>query len=321
MNSKVRGRGRVGGVAVLLVWALAGAAQATDGVGEAPDLSRLTLEELTDLEITSVSKRSESISEAAAAVYVVSGQDIQRSGAVSLPEALRLAPNLQVQQIDSGNYAITARGFNSKETANKLLVMIDGRSIYSPLASGVQWDAHDIPLGDLDRVEVISGPGGALYGANAVNGVINVVSRSAFDSQGLFVDVFGGDDQGQAAIRYGGPIGQAGAYRLYARRFVRPSSYLPTGPETGDGFEGGQIGFRTDWRLDDDTLTLQGDAYDNRLDGLTVGGDFTGGNLLGRWTHAFGETNHLEIQAYYDRNIRDDLSGLHSDTQTWDIAL
>jgi len=302
---------------------LAGAAQAatTDGVGDMPDLNRLSLEELTDLQITSVSKRSESISEAAAAVYVLPGEDIRRSGAVNLPEALRLAPNLQVQQIDSANYAITARGFNSKETANKLLVMIDGRSIYSPLASGVQWDAHDIPLSEVDRIEVISGPGGALYGANAVNGVINVVSKSAFDSQGLLVDAAGGEGDGQATIRHGGLIGQAGAYRVYASRFVRRSSYLPSGAETGDEFDGGQIGFRTDWRFGDDSLTVQGDAYDRRVDGLAVGGDFTGGNLLGRWTHAFGETNRLEIQAYYDRNLRDDLSGLQSDTQTWDIAL
>ncbi|MDB5470228.1 MAG: TonB-dependent receptor, plug [Caulobacter sp.] len=314
---------RLAGLIVLAACAMAGAVQAADGVAtpDGTDVNRLSLEELTDLKITSVSKREESVGEAAAAVYVIDGADIRRSAAETLPDALRLAPNLQVQQIDSANYAITARGFNSKETANKLLVMIDGRSIYTPLYSGVQWDVHDVPLGEIDRIEVISGPGGALYGANAVNGVINVVSKSAFDSQGLAVDAAFGEADGHASIRHGGLIGEAGAYRLYASGLARRSSFLPSGAETGDELEGGQLGFRTDWRLGADSLTVQGDWYSRSIEGGPVGGDFTGGNLLTRWTHAIGETNSLELQAYYDRNIRHDLSGLDSDTQTWDIAL
>ncbi len=310
------------GLALVSACALAaGAARAADGVVEGPDLNRLSLEELTDLQITSVSRRPESVGEAAAAVYVIDGADIRRSAAETLPDALRLAPNLQVQQIDSANYAITARGFNSKETANKLLVMIDGRSIYTPLYSGVQWDVHDIPLGEIDRIEVISGPGGALYGANAVNGVINVVSKSAFDSQGLAIEAAFGEADGHATIRQGGQFGESGAWRIYASGLARRSSFLPTGAETGDELEGGQLGFRTDWRVGSDKLTVQGDWYSRSIEGGPVGGDFTGGNILGRWAHAFGEANSLEVQAYYDRNIRHELSGVDSDTQTWDIAL
>ena len=299
----------------------AGTARAatTDGVADPADLSRLSLEELADLEITSVSKRPESVGEAAAAVYVISGRDIDRSAATNLPEALRLAPNLQVQQVDATNYAITARGFNSMETANKLLVMIDGRSIYTPLFSGVLWDTHDVPLGEIDRIEVISGPGGALYGANAVNGVINIVSRSAFDSQGLRLDALAGPDDGQASLRYGGPIGDNGAWRAYVSGFTRRDSFLPSGAEAGDGARGGQAGFRADWRFGADSLTVQGDLYDRTIDSPGVRTDLGGGNLLGRWSHSLGEANRLEVQAFFDRTERD--VDTHARTDTWDIAV
>jgi iron complex outermembrane receptor protein len=311
------------GLAALGLACLAGTARAavTDGVSDPADLSRLSLEELTDLEITSVSKRPEAVGEAAAAVYVISGKDIDRSAATNLPEALRLAPNLQVQQVDATNYAITARGFNSMETANKLLVMIDGRTIYTPLFSGVLWDTHDFPLGEVDRIEVISGPGGALYGANAVNGVINIVSRSAFDSQGLRLDALAGPEDGQATLRYGGLIGETGAFRAYVSGFTRRESFLPSGAEAGDGADGGQAGFRADWRLGADALTVQGDLYDRTVDGPAIRTALTGGNLLGRWTHSFGETNRLEVQAFFDRTDRDQNVGTQARTDTWDITV
>jgi iron complex outermembrane recepter protein len=168
-NKKSRARRWFG---VSLCGALAGAAEAQT----AQDLSRLSMEELVNIEITSVSKRAEPLRNAAAAIYVISGDDIRRAGATSIPDALRLAPNLQVARIDASQYAISARGFNTT-TSNKLLVLIDGRSVYTPLYSGVFWDVQDVVLGDIERIEVISGPGGTLWGSNAVNGVINIITR------------------------------------------------------------------------------------------------------------------------------------------------
>ena len=174
----------------LLAAAPVTAADGSEGQGaqgmefQGPDLSELSLEELAQVEITSVSRRAEPVSQAAASVFVITAEDIRRSGAPSLPDVLRLAPNLQVQRMNAGEYAITARGFNGFETSNKLLVLIDGRSVYSPLHSGVFWDSLNVMLEDIERIEVISGPGGTLWGANAVNGIINIITRSAGDTQG-----------------------------------------------------------------------------------------------------------------------------------------
>ena len=167
------------------------------------DLARLSLEELAMVEVTSVSRRPEALADAAAAIFVISAEDIRRSGATSLPEVLRLAPNLNVQRVNAVDYAISARGFNGFETSNKLLVLIDGRSIYSTLSSGVFWDARDVMLQDVERIEVISGPGGALYGSNAMNGVINIITRPAADTRGGLSD-------GRAPMAWGGPAVPAG---------------------------------------------------------------------------------------------------------------
>src|SRR5712675_3482316 len=163
-------------------------------------LTDLSLEELSNIQITSVSKRAERLSDAPASVFVITGDEIRRSGATSLPEALRLAPNLQVARASANGWAISARGFNSA-SANKLLVLIDGRSVYSPLFSGVFWDVQDLMLEDIDRIEVISGPGGTLWGTNAVNGVINVITRSAKNTQGGLAAVGGGNREAEAALR------------------------------------------------------------------------------------------------------------------------
>ena len=179
------------------------------------DLKELSVDQLLDIQVTSVSKRSEPLSGAPASIYVISAEAIRRSGATTLPEALRLAPNLQVARADSVQYAISARGFNNA-IGNKLLVLVDGRTIYTPLFSGVFWDQQDILLEDIERIEVISGPGAALWGANAVNGVINVITRSAADTQGTLINAYGGNDERGGAVRFGTKVGD-GAVRMYAK--------------------------------------------------------------------------------------------------------
>src|SRR5688572_32696314 len=191
-------------------------------------LADLSLEELGNVEVTSVSRREEPLSGAAAAIFVITREDIRRSGAVSLPDALRLAPNLQVARIDSSQFAISARGFNST-TSNKLLVLIDGRTVYTPLFSGTFWDAQDVLLEDVERIEVISGPGATLWGANAVNGVINVITKSASATQGTLASAGLGNTDRQLAMRHGAAREGGGHYRLYAKALRRDETSLPGG--------------------------------------------------------------------------------------------
>ncbi len=182
------------------------------------DYFDLSLEQLSEVEVTSVSRRPERLQDAAASIFVISADDIRRSGATTLPEALRIAPNLQVAQVSASAYAISARGANNG-IGNKLLVLIDGRTVYSPLFSGVFWDAQDVMLEDVERIEVISGPGATLWGANAVNGVINVITRPARDTQGGLVAAGGGNTEAGTAFRYGGAFGSDGHYRVYGKGF------------------------------------------------------------------------------------------------------
>src|SRR2546421_307155 len=194
-----------------------GFAQQPHSSASAEALKQLSIEQLMNLEVTSVSKRPEKLWQAASAIQVITQEDIRRSGATSLPEALRLATNLEVAQVDSRQWAISARGFNST-TANKLLVLIDGRTVYTPLYSGVFWDVQDVPLWDVDRIEVISGPGATLWGANAVNGVINIITKPAQDAQGLVLSGGGGTVlQGLGGARYGGALGRNVHYRAYGK--------------------------------------------------------------------------------------------------------
>src|SRR5256885_1818530 len=198
-----------------------GLAQQPDSAAQAESLKTLSIEQLMNVEVTSVSKRPERLSRVASAIQVITQQDIRRSGASSLPEALRLATNLQVAQVDARQWAISARGLNST-TANKLLVLIDGRTVYTPLFSGVFWDVQDVLLSDIDRIEVISGPGATLWGANAVNGVINVITKDANDTKGLLVTGGGGTQlSGLGSARYGGRVGTHADYRIYGKAFSR----------------------------------------------------------------------------------------------------
>src|SRR3989475_5301069 len=212
--------------------------------GTPSELKKLSLEELLNLEVTSVSRRPEKLSETASAIQVITQEDIRRSGATSLPEALRLASNLQVAQVDSRQWAISARGFTST-SANKMLVLIDGRTVYTPLFSGVFWDVQDTLLWDIDRIEIISGPGATLWGANAVNGVINIITQGAQATQGLDVSGGGGNElRGFGGARYGGAVSSNVHYRVYGKAFTRDRTVLPGGQVARDDWHTGQGGFR-----------------------------------------------------------------------------
>lgn len=282
----------------------------------------MSLEELAMVEVVSVSRRPEALADAAAAIFVISADDIRRSGALTLPEVLRLAPNLNVQRVNSVDYAISARGFNGYETSNKLLVMVDGRSIYSTLHSGVFWDARDLALEDIERIEVVSGPGGALYGSNAMNGVINITTRSARDTVGTLVSVAAGAGDASVMLRHGGRLGEAGAWRAYVRAVSHDDSLNPAGGEATDAATGLRGGARLDWSAGVNALTLQGDVFDNELtineDYSGTGTRVSGRNILGRWARplAGGE---FHIQAYYDRFERVE-PGTVEDNDTWDVS-
>ena len=280
------------------------ATNSTDAVAESPAAyKKLSLEQLMELDVTSVSKAPEPYGEAPAAIEVITSDDIRRSGASSIPEALRLADNLEVAQKNSHDWGISARGFNTA-LANKLLVLIDGRSVYTPLYSGVFWDVQDYLLADIDRIEVVSGPGGTLWGANAVNGVINITTKSAKDTQGLYTEGGGGSWlQDFASVRYGGTLASNVYYRVYGKYFDRGSEDLADGGSAHDAWKMGQSGFRIDSEaVPQNNLTLQGDFYLGD-EGIETGGNARtgGGNVLGRWTHTFSEDDDMSLQIYYDR--------------------
>ncbi|HWJ36582.1 MAG TPA: TonB-dependent receptor [Steroidobacteraceae bacterium] len=278
-------------------------------------ISDLSVEELSNLEITSVSKRAERLSDAPTSVFVITAEDIRRSGATNLPDALRLAPSLQVARASANEYTVSARGFNSS-SANKLLVLIDGRSVYSPLFSGVFWDVQDVMLEDIERIEVISGPGGTLWGVNAVNGVINVITRSASRTQGGLVAAGGGNREDRASLRYGGTLGAAD-FRVYATHFDLKNTETRADDVKDDAARQTQVGFRSDWVREGDSFMLKGDAYTGRegqpLPGtLSIQGvqlalgeiSVSGGNVTSRWEHSLAGGGGISILAYYDHTER-----------------
>lgn len=293
-------RAALGFLALALAFApFAARAQTAQITQSLEDLRQLSIEDLANVEVTSVSKRPEAISQAPAAIFVITHDDIIRSGATNVSEALRLAPNLEVARINSQDYTISARGFNSANASDKLLVMIDGRTIYSPFFHNVVWDQHQVMLDDVERIEVISGPGGTLWGSNAVNGVVNIITKSSRDTQGGLVDLKYGSFDRQGAGRWGGKLGDDGTYRAYAMGFGEGSTRIsPKGIGAGDSWNGRQTGFRTDFGKREDAFTVQGDLFENQFDS---GGRSNGGNLLGRWTHQLDNGSSLEVQAFYDR--------------------
>ena len=269
------------------------------------DIADLSIEELGNIQVTSVSRHAERLSDAAASIFVITGEDIRRSGATRLAEVLRLAPNLEVARSSASSYAISARGFNNT-IDNKLLVLIDGRTVYTPLFSGVFWDAQDVMLEDVERIEVISGPGATLWGANAVNGVINVITRRAADTQGAFAYGRAGSLERGYGARYGGTLGEGGSYRVYGRSFDIFNTSNANGATASDGWSKGQVGFRTDWGTAANGFTLQGDAYRGSLD-QALGDDtsISGNNLLGRWNRDLAGWGQLQIQSYFEHTERD----------------
>src|SRR5205823_3694158 len=300
----VRGAPGVASLVTCLLLGQAGQAHAdtTAQADAAGELKRLSVEELMNVEVTSVAKEPQRLLQAAASIQVITAQDIRRSGATSIPEALRLADNLQVSQINAHDWAISARGFNTN-LANKLLVLIDGRAVYTPLYGGVLWDVQDYLLEDVDRIEVISGPGGTLWGTNAVNGVINIVTRAARDTQGLYVSGGGGQQlREQAGVRFGAAPSPDIQLRVYGKYTKYADEVTATGASAADSPHMGRGGFRLDAQPSaPDRLTLQGDLYNGtEADGINGEAGRSGANVLGRWTHAAASGASMSVQVYYD---------------------
>jgi iron complex outermembrane receptor protein len=286
------------------------------------ELKQLSLEQLGNIEVTSVTKAPESVWNTPAAIYVITQEDIQRSGATNIPEALRLAPGVEVARINGDTWAIGIRGFGTR-LSRSVLVLIDGRSVYSPLLTGVYWEVQDTLMEDIDRIEVIRGPGGTIWGPNAVNGVINIITKSSKDTQGGLVAGGGGNVQrGFGEARYGASAGKDFTYRVYGKGFGWEPQYHPDG-HNYDAWQAGQAGFRMDWRRNTrDSFTLQGDIYNQDL-GESVSvttyeppqtliqdgyGSLSGGNLLWRWRRTQGEKKDIQVDAYYARDNRHELN-------------
>ncbi len=293
----------------------------------------MSLEDLVYVEVTSVSKKVERASETAAAIFVISSEDIRRSGAKSIPEALRLAPGLIVAQINSNSWAISARGFNG-EFADKLLVLMDGRTLYTPNFAGTYWDTQDYVMEDIDRIEVIRGPGATLWGANAVLGVINIITKTAEATQGGESVTMLGTERLSQSLRWGGKAGENGHYRVYGKAFVQDGLPNATSGETYDENWQGRMGFRTDFTPGErDAIMISGDAYVGEADreGITttsvvpwIDEPFTfvdetkGANLLGRWEHTIDERSSLGLQSYVDYTKRTSIDP-DMETFTFDV--
>jgi len=321
-------------IAVILISLLSACVQAfaadTNSVN-ADDLLDMSIEELMDIEVTTVSRKGDTLFKSPAAVTVITSEDIRRSGHQSIPEVLRMVPGIHVAKIDSNKWAITARGFNDRY-AQKLLVLIDGRTVHTPLFSGVYWDVQDLMLEDVERIEVVKGPGGTLWGANAVNGIINIITKNAKDTQGnLLTAGAGTEEKAFSSLRHGGKLGENAYYRVYAKYFNRDEALYPNGDNANDRSDALREGFRIDWdKSDQDHITLQGDFYDGhsamrtnvtsatsnfQLDDNT---DVRGWNILTRWQRKYSETSDMSLQFYYDRTERYNVQ-LGESRDTFDI--
>ena len=291
-------------------------AHAAEGAIDTSTLLNMSLAELSNIEVTSVSKKAENQNHAAAAIYTITAEDIKRSGATAIPELLRMAPGVTVTKAGSSSWTVTARGFNN-QFSNKLLVLMDGRTIYSPLFSGVIWDVQDTMIEDIDRIEVIRGPGATLWGANAVNGVINIITKHAKDTQdGLATAQAGNRINGIGSVRYGGKIGEESYYRAYVKQTEYDHEYSTAGGSANDDWGKTQVGFRTDSTLTTkDKLNVQGDWYKINEDANFTMPDVTaaptyaatangtkarGANLMATWEHKYHENSLFTLQTYID---------------------
>ncbi|MBT3878831.1 MAG: TonB-dependent receptor [Candidatus Scalindua sp.] len=307
---------------------------ATPGLAQdVSDLKSMSLEDLMNIRVTSVSKKPQRLLDAASAIYVITQEDIRRSGATNIPDALRRVPGIQVAHISANTWAITSRGLNG-QFANKLLVLIDGRTVYTPLFSGVFWDVQDTLLEDIDRIEVIRGPGASLWGDNAVNGVINIITKKASDTQGgLLSTGYGDEQQGFASLRYGGKIGNSAHFRVYSKFFNRDNAVLASGEKANDRWDTLRGGFRIDWDVDNqDSLIVQGDIYDGETESnastpiltspfkesFNDESEFAGWNVLTRWKRVFSDSSNMELQLYFDRTERESAM-FREDRDTFDF--
>jgi iron complex outermembrane recepter protein len=315
--------------AALAIALPANAASAADDV----DPFSLSPEQLFDATVMSVSKTNEKVGNSPAAVYVLTNEDILRSGATSIPEALRLVPGIQVARSNNSSWAISVRGLNSG-LANKLLVLIDGREVYDALFSGVYWDIQDTPLADIERIEIIRGPGASLWGANAVNGVVNIITKPAAQTQGALVTVAAGNEERAILTGRFGAAADAAHWRVYAKYFDRDSQRTPQGADAHDDWRALRAGFRTDWDEDvgGNSFTLQGDVYSSESGKrsavpqltppytITAQNDISaqGANVLARWNRALGDNSSFSVQAYLDFVARDQLT-LQNGRDVFDI--
>ncbi len=327
-------------IAAMLIVCVSNITSAAGIYGNAESASKntlidLSLEELMNIEVTTVSRRSQKVSEVAAAVFVITQDDIRRSGATSIPESLRMAPGVEVARIGTDKWSVSVRGFNGR-FANKLQVLLDGRSVYNPLFAGVQWEQLDTLMEDIDRIEVIRGPSAAVWGANAVNGVINIITKEASETQGLFLTAGGGSfEQGFFGARYGGKINESTPYRFYAKGFTRDHMKSISGGSANDAWHNARGGFRLDHTREIDQFTLQGDlfysSFGDRLDksqlsapiiqAETSRGHTEGGNIRLRWDRTYSERSSIMLQTYYDRIDYRLLTGLNYSTESFDIDL
>jgi iron complex outermembrane receptor protein len=291
---------------------------AAPGASNPAALKNLSLEELSQIEVTTPSREPQAAFRTPDAIYVITGEDIKRSGATSIPEALRLAPGVEVARIDANKWSIGIRGFGSRFSRG-VLVLIDGRTVYSTLLAGTYWEVQDTFMDDIDRIEVIRGPGGTIWGPNAVNGVINVITKNTKDTHGMLASAgSGNEEQGFANFRYGGGNDNGFNYRFYGKAFTRGPEYHPD-HASFDDWRASQGGFRMDWeRNDRDSFTVQGDIYiedaGERVSAVSytppysqnidANADLSGGNVLARWTRKIADGNDIQFQAYYDRTNR-----------------
>jgi iron complex outermembrane receptor protein len=320
---------RIGGLLILSLTLLAGEVigqssqptpQSSQQTAGQRDLSQASLEDLMNIEVTSVSKKEQKMSQAAAAIFVITQEEILRSGSTNIPDLLRMVPGMDVSQINANTWAISARGFND-QFSNKLLVLIDGRAVYTPLLGGVNWDTQNVPLEDIERIEVIRGPGATVWGANAVNGVINIVTKKPADTQGAMVAGGGGTEgQAQGTVQYGGGIKEKTNYRIFAN-YLNYGSLPAVGGGSGkDNWNLLHGGFRADSKISSsDSLTVQGDLYTGQegattihiysvappvIGNLNANNQLSGGNILGRWSHTFSSRSDTAFQFYFDKYAR-----------------
>ena len=324
-------RSLAGAIALLLSTSMVGLAQ----LSPVDQLSSMSLEDLTNTHVTSVSKKDQKLSRVASAAYVLNREDIRRSGMTNIPDLLRIIPGVDVARVTSNTWAISVRGFNDRYST-KTLVLIDGRSVYTQEFSGVYWDQQSVPIEDIDRIEVIRGPGGTVWGANAVNGVINIITRSSRDTQGGLVSAgTGSQDSAQGLIQYGGKAGSKGTYRVFGKYFNTEKSVYADGQPASDGWHGTQGGFRSDWDLSSrDTLMVEGDLYSAR-EGQNITDVLSNdlfqtrtfndpirvdsANLMGKWNHTFANDSQTTLQVFQSHVQRFDQGSDNYDTTDADL--